>query len=149
LMIIFLTFLGGYILSAQSSINGKLSSRLGTLETALVTFVTGALFLAIWLLFFGQGNLLAIAEAPKWQLLGVFFGTGYLFLTILVVPKIGVTVTNITAIVGQITAGFLIYQFGWFGASTIHFNSSKFVGLVFMMIALIFIFKDDRKQQHS
>ncbi|MGD7009331.1 DMT family transporter [Metabacillus sp. 84] len=143
LIMVLLTFAGGYILSAQSSINGKMSPRIGTLETTFVTFMTGALFLSVWLLFFGQGNLLALSQAPKWQLSGVFFGTGYLFLTILTVPKIGVAVTNITAIVGQIGAGFVIDQFGLFGADIISFSWSKGVGLLFMLIALVFIFKDE------
>ncbi|WP_210607848.1 DMT family transporter [Priestia flexa] len=144
---VLLTFVGGYILSAQSSINGKMSPRVGTLETTLVTFITGALFLSIWLLFLGQGNILALSQAPKWQLSGVFFGIGYLFLTILTVPKIGVAVTNIAAIVGQIGAGFIIDQFGFFGADVIDFNFSKGIGLLFMVIALVFIFKDERSKE--
>ena len=145
-IMILLTFAGGYILSAQSSINGKMSPRIGTIETTFVTFVVGALFLTVWLLFFGQGNLLAIGNAPKWQLTGVFFGTGYLFLTILTVPKIGVAVTNITAIVGQVIAGFVIDQFGLFGAEMIAFSWSKGIGLLFMIVALGFIFNDDRSR---
>ncbi|MTH55288.1 EamA-like transporter family protein [Bacillus mangrovi] len=140
---ILLAFAGGYILSAQSSINGKMSPRMGTLETSLLTFFTGALFLSVWLLFFGQGNLLGISEAPKWQLTGVFFGIGYLFLTIMTVPKIGVAVTNIIAIIGQIGAGFIIDQFGLFGADSISFSWSKGIGLVFMLVALMFIMKDE------
>ncbi|WP_241654715.1 DMT family transporter [Sporolactobacillus shoreae] len=110
-----ITFIGGTILSAQSSINGKLSKKIGALETALLTFITGTLFLSLWLIFFGRGNLLAIAQAPVWQLCAVFFGVGYLFLTILAGPKIGVSAANVAAIIGQISASFIIDQFGWFG----------------------------------
>lgn len=142
---VIITFLGGVTLSAQSSINGKLSNKLGTLETALVTFLTGTLFMALWLIFFGKGNLLTIAQAPTWQLLAVFLGVGYMFLTILAVPKIGVTATNLTAIVGQVVAGFIIDQFGLFGGEIVHFDSSRFIGLVFMLLALFLIFKDNNE----
>ncbi|MEH6868369.1 DMT family transporter [Priestia megaterium] len=142
---VIITFLGGVTLSAQSSINGKLSNKLGTLETALVTFLTGTLFMALWLIFFGKGHLLAIAQAPTWQLLAVFLGVGYMFLTILAVPKIGVTATNLTAIVGQVVAGFIIDQFGLFGGEIVHFDSSRFIGLVFMLLALFLIFKDNNE----
>ncbi|MCM3005130.1 DMT family transporter [Priestia koreensis] len=146
---VLLTFLGGVLLSGQSSVNGKLSNRIGTLETAFITFMSGSLFLALWLIFFGDGNLLNIAHAPKWQLIAVFFGVGYLFLTILAVPKIGVTAANITAIVGQIGAGFIIDQFGLFGGEVIHFDWSRLVGLIFMLLALVLIFNDNERSKSS
>ncbi|MGA4719899.1 DMT family transporter [Fictibacillus nanhaiensis] len=56
------------ILNAQSSINGAFSRKLGTYEAAFLTFFSGALLLAILILFFGEGNILKVFEAPKWQL---------------------------------------------------------------------------------
>ncbi len=116
-MIIFIllfTLLGGISLSAQSSINGTFSRNAGTLETTLLTFITGTMFLAVFILFFGQGNLSAIFEAPKWQLSAAFLGTMYLLLTVIAVPRIGVIATNIAGIIGQLVIGMIIDNFGWF-----------------------------------
>ncbi len=85
------TLLGGAMLSAQSSINGAFSQKAGALESTFLTFFTGMLILALAILFFGQGNVLLLLEAPRWQLSAVLFGVSYLFLTILAVPQIGVS----------------------------------------------------------
>ncbi|MER1990634.1 MAG: DMT family transporter, partial [Solibacillus isronensis] len=68
LFMILFTLIGGITLSAQSSINGTFSRKAGTIETTFLTFLTGTMFLTIFILFFGNGNLLGILDAPKWQL---------------------------------------------------------------------------------
>lgn len=58
LFMILFTLIGGITLSAQSSINGTFSQKAGTIETTFLTFLTGTMFLTIFILFFGSGNLL-------------------------------------------------------------------------------------------
>lgn len=99
-MIIF-TLIGGILLSSQSSINGTLGRRIGTIETTFLTFITGTLFLAILVVFFGSGGILNLLEAPKWQLSAALLGTLYGLLIIFAVPKIGVIASNVAAITGQ------------------------------------------------
>ncbi|UQZ32267.1 hypothetical protein C2I18_01115 [Paenibacillus sp. PK3_47] len=140
LMILF-TLFGGITLSAQSSINGTLSQKTGTIETTLLTFVTGTMFLAIVILFFGQGNLLAIFEAPKWQLSAAFLGTMYLLLTVMAVPRIGVIAANISGIIGQLIIGMVIDHFGWFNSLVIEIDLKRTVAVLFMILALYFIYK--------
>jgi bacterial/archaeal transporter family-2 protein len=144
LMILF-TFLGGITLSAQSSINGTFSRKAGTIETTLLTFLTGLLFLTIIILFLGQGNVLGILEAPKWQLSAAFLGTMYLLLTVIAVPRIGVIATNIAGIIGQLVIGMLIDNFGWFDSLVIPLDWKRSVALLFMIIALYFIYKGNKR----
>ncbi|MCM3789004.1 DMT family transporter [Domibacillus indicus] len=147
-MILF-TLLGGITLSAQSSINGTLSRKAGTIETTFLTFITGSMFLAIFILFFGQGNVLGILEAPKWQLSAAFLGTMYLLLTVMAVPKIGVIATNIAGIIGQLVIGMLIDHFGWFGSLVISFDLKRSFALLFMIIALYFIYKGNKRSSEE
>ena len=148
LMILF-TLLGGITLSAQSSINGTLSRKAGTLETTLLTFLTGTMFLAIVIVFFGQGNLLAILEAPKWQLSAAFLGTLYLLLTVMAVPRIGVIATNISGIIGQLVIGMLIDNFGWFDSLVITLDTKRSFALLFMIIALYFVYKGNKRSRQQ
>jgi bacterial/archaeal transporter family-2 protein len=148
LMILF-TLIGGITLSAQSSINGTLSRKAGTLETTLLTFLTGTMFLAIFILFFGQGNVLAILEAPKWQLSAAFLGTLYLLLTVMAVPRIGVIATNIAGIAGQLVIGVLIDHFGWFNSLVISLDIKRAFALLFMIIALYFIYKGNKRSSEG
>ncbi|AKO92551.1 hypothetical protein BEH_10900 [Priestia filamentosa] len=143
-MVIF-TLIGGIVLSAQSSVNGTLSRKAGTIETTLFTFITGSLFLALIILFFGQGNILAIMEAPKWQLSAVFLGVAYLLLTVIAVPRIGVIATNIGTIIGQLITGMIIDHFGWFGGLEIHIDGKRLAALAFMLIALYFVYKSNKR----
>ena len=147
-MILF-TLFGGITLSAQSSINGTFSRKAGTLETTLLTFLTGTMFLAIFIVFFGQGNILAILEAPKWQLSAAFLGTMYLLLTVMAVPRIGVIATNIAGIAGQLVIGVLIDHFGWFNSLVISLNSKRAFALLFMVIALYFIYKGNKRSSEE
>lgn len=85
-MILF-TLLGGITLSAQSAINGTFSRKAGTIETTFLTFLTGSMFLAILILFFGQGDIFAIFKAPVWQLSAVFLGVLFLLFNVFAVQK--------------------------------------------------------------
>ncbi|MEJ8305841.1 DMT family transporter [Saccharibacillus sacchari] len=143
-MILF-TLLGGITLSAQSSINGTLGRKAGSLETTLLTFVTGTLFLALYLLFFGNGNLGALFDAPKWQLSAAFLGTVYLLFTVIAVPKIGVIAANISGIAGQLIAGMLIDHFGWFNSLEIHLDGKRILALGFMALALYLIYRGNKR----
>ena len=147
-MILF-TLFGGITLSAQSSINGTFSRKAGTLETTLLTFLTGTMFLAIFIVFFGQGNILAILEAPKWQLSAAFLGTLYLLLTVMAVPRIGVIATNIAGIAGQLVIGVLIDNYGWFNSLVISLDIKRAFALLFMVIALYFIYKGNKRSSEE
>ncbi|XXM72492.1 DMT family transporter [Lysinibacillus sphaericus] len=147
IIIILFTLLAGILLSAQSSINGTFSKKAGTLESAFLTFSTGTLVLIIILLFFGRGDVLALLDAPKWQLSAVLFGVGYLFLTVLAVPVIGVTAANISTVIGQLAASMLIDHFGWFGGIEIPLDWKRWLALFSMMLALYFVYKGNTTEK--
>lgn len=152
LMILF-TLVGGLTLSTQSAINGTFSRKAGTIETTLLTFLTGTMFLAILILFWGQGNLAAIVEVPNWQLSAVFLGVIFVLFIVIAVPKIGVIATNITVISGQLVIGMVIDHFGWFNSMVIPLDTSRWFALLFMALAIYFIYKgnvrsSEEKKQH-
>ncbi|MCM3174578.1 MULTISPECIES: DMT family transporter [unclassified Paenibacillus] len=142
LLIVIVTLIGGAVLGAQSSLNGKISRTIGLLETVFFTFASGALVLAVLVVFFGSGHLFDLIHAPKLQLAAVFLGFGYLFLSTFSVNMIGVTPANLTAIVGQLLAGFVIDAMGLFGSEIINFSWQRGVSLVLMLVALALIFSE-------
>ncbi|GGO04527.1 DMT family transporter [Saccharibacillus kuerlensis] len=149
LFMILFTLIGGITLSAQSSINGALSRKAGTLETTFLTFLTGTLFLVILILFFGQGDVLGLLNAPKWQLSAAFLGTAYLLLTVMAVPKIGVIAANIAGIAGQLVIGIIIDHFGWFNSLHIELDWKRMLALVFMVISLYLIYKGNKRSAEA
>lgn len=145
LLMILFTLIGGITLSAQSSINGTFSRKAGTIETTFLTFLTGTMFLTIFIMFFGSGNVLGLLEAPKWQLSAAFLGTMYLLLTVMAVPRIGVIATNISGIAGQLIIGVMIDHFGWFNSLVIELDIKRVFALLFMFISLYFIYKGHKR----
>ncbi|PJH93152.1 DMT family transporter [Bacillus sp. SN1] len=145
LFMILFTLIGGVTLSAQSSINGTFSRKAGTIETTFLTYLTGTMFLTIFILFFGSGNVLGLLEAPKWQLSAAFLGTAYLLLTVIAVPRIGVIATNIAGIAGQLVIGVMIDHFGWFNSLVIELDIKRVFALLFMIISLYFIYKGNKR----
>lgn len=87
----------------------------------------------------------AILEVPKWQLSAVFLGVLFLLFIIAAVPKIGVIATNITVIIGQLVIGIVIDNFGWFNSLVIPIDMKRFFALLFMIIALYFIYKGNKR----
>lgn len=149
LFMILFTLIGGITLSAQSSINGTFSRKAGTIETTFLTFLTGTMFLTILIIFFGRGNVLGLLEAPTWQLSAAFLGTMYLLLTVMTVPRIGVIATNISGIAGQLVIGVLIDHFGWFNSLVIEIDSKRVFAILFMIIALYFIYKGNTRSREE
>jgi len=145
ILLILSTLLGGIALSAQSSINGTFSRKAGTIETTFLTFLTGLMFLTIIIIFFGHGTVLGILTAPKWQLSAAFLGTAYLLLSVIAVPRIGVVATNIAGIIGQLAVGMIIDNFGWFDSLVISLDWKRMLALLFMIIALYFIYQGNKR----
>lgn len=139
---VILAIVGGLAISAQSSINGIYAKKVGVFESAFVSFVTGAMILTIFVLFIGEGKILHIFEVPKWQLTSAFLGVFFIFIMVLTVTKIGVTATNVTAIIGQIFTSIIIDHFGWFGKVQIDFDWKRWIGVAFMLLALYLLFND-------
>ncbi|WP_214742029.1 MULTISPECIES: DMT family transporter [unclassified Exiguobacterium] len=146
ILLLLVTVIGGALLSAQSSVNGAFSRKAGTLESAFLTFITGAMMLFLLVLFFGSGKILSILDAPVWQLSAVWLGVGYLFLTILAVPKIGVIAANLAAIIGQLSMGMVIDHFGWFEGAVIPFDTKRLIALILMIVALRLLYVGNIKQ---
>ncbi len=149
LFMILFTLIGGITLSAQSSINGTFSRKAGTIETTFLTFLTGTMFLTVFIIFFGSGDVLALLEAPKWQLSAAFLGTAYLLLTVIAVPRIGVIATNIAGIAGQLVIGVIIDHFGWFNSLVIELDIKRVLALLFMIISLYFIYKGNKRSNEE
>jgi len=147
IIIVVLTLISGAVLGAQSAINPAFAKKAGSLESAMVNYFFGAVIMGIVVVLFGKVDMIAISEVPTWQLLCAFFGVGYVVLTILSVPKIGVSTAVILIIVGQLVTGMVVDNFGWFENSVIHFDMKRLAGMILMFIALYFSLKTEPKKK--
>ena len=79
-------------------------------------------------------------------LLGVIFLTGNLLL----LPRLGASLTVVMSVSGQIIMGVIIDTFGWFGASTEPFTFLKFIGILCLILGILLMnYVRNRTHQHS
>jgi len=135
-----LAIAGGLAMGLQAVVNGGLGKRVGAIEASFISFVVGTVALFFLVLFFGKGNLLAISDAPKGQLIGGLLGAFFVLVLVLATPKIGVTATLISVIVGQLFIGSVIDHFGLFGGERFPLDLQKGLALL-LMLASIYIFQ--------
>lgn len=134
-----LAVLAGSALSFESAIYGQLGETIGQLETSFYNFFMGTLLLGLLMLFFGKGKLSYTFEAPKWSLLGGVLGVVYLTAIVISVPFVGVGITMVTVIIGQLIMSMVIEHFGWLGTMQTRINKEKIFAVISMIIALILI----------
>jgi Uncharacterized protein conserved in bacteria len=134
-----LALLAGTALSFESAIYGQLGETVGQLETSFYNFFMGSIILGILWLFFGKGKLSYAIEAPKWSLLGGILGGIYLTSIVITVPYVGVGITMVTVIVGQLLMSMIIEHYGWLGTPPTPVNKEKIFAVLSMVIALILI----------
>lgn len=134
-----LALMGGLAVGLQAVINGGLGKKAGTIEASFISFVIGTLALLFIVIFFGKGNVMAISTVPKWQLTGGLLGAFYVFIMVLVVPKLGVASSLIAVIAGQLIMGAVIDHFGLLGGKQIPFDGKRLLA-VGLFIAAIYLF---------
>lgn len=134
-----LAVLAGTALSFESAIYGQLGETIGELETSFYNFFMGTLIMGLLWLFFGKGKLSYAIEAPKWSLLGGILGVIYLTAIVISVPFVGVGITMVTVIIGQLIMSMVIEHYGWFGIKQTKINKENVFAVISMIIALILI----------
>ncbi|SEN82304.1 DMT family transporter [Lihuaxuella thermophila] len=136
-----LALLAGVGVGLQAGVNGSLGKRVGTLEGALISFAVGTLALVLVNIFFGRGDILSVFSAPKWQLTGGLLGALYVFIMVLIVPRIGVAASLVGVIAGQLLISVIIDHFGWMGGRQIPVDANRLAGIALLAVALFFFFR--------
>ncbi|MFG6147419.1 DMT family transporter [Halobacillus sp. B23F22_1] len=134
-----LALLAGAALSFEGAIYGELGKTIGELETSFYNFFVGSIIIGILWIFFGKGRLSYTVEAPKWTLLGGVLGVLYLTSIVISVPFVGVGITMVAVIIGQLVMSMIIEHYGWLGSARSSINKEKIFAVISMIIALILV----------
>ncbi len=134
-----LVILAGMGLSVEAGLLGPLGVQVGHLWATLSIFGVGAAILFLLLLFSGPRQGPALSELPRWQLIGGFLGPIYVVVLTMATPHIGVAMTMIAILSGQVGKSVLIDHFGWFGATRKKVNGERWLALLLIVAALVLI----------
>ena len=134
-----LALLAGTALSFEGAIYGELGKSIGQLETSFYNFFMGSIIMGLLWLFFGKGKLSYVVEAPKWSLLGGILGVVYLTSIVISVPFVGVGITMVAVIIGQLVMSMVIEHYSWLGSQKSRINKEKIFAVISMIIALVLV----------
>jgi len=139
LLLILLVVLAGMGLSMEAGLIGPLGTEVGHLWATLSIFGVGTVLTGLLVLFFGPRNAVSYNQLPGWQMLGSALGPVYVIVLTLATPVIGIGLTMIAVLSGQVAKSLLIDHFGWFGTTAKKVGGERLLALVFIVAALILI----------
>ncbi len=139
LLLLPLVILAGMGLSVEAGLLGPLGVQVGHLWATLSIFGVGSAILFLLLLLSGPRQGAALSELPRWQLIGGFLGPIYVVVLTLATPHIGIAMTMIAILSGQVGKSVLIDHFGWFGTTRKKVNAERWLALLLIVAALVLI----------
>src|ERR1700690_934691 len=128
ILTVLIGILGGIAVGMQGPIVSQMSQRIGTMAGAFIVHVSGAILSGAPLLALGGENI------RNWRILSwyMFISGGFgviLYLTLnQTMPRLGATTALALIIIGQLTMGIIIDQFGLFGVAVRQVDLMRLVG---------------------
>lgn len=141
LLFILLVVAGGMGLSVEAGLLGPLGSEVGDLWATFSIFGVGAALTFLLMLFFSPRNSPSFFSQPAWTLVGGILGPVYVVILTIAVPSIGIAMTMIGILAGQVCKSLVIDQYGLFGTAHRKIDNKRIIALVFIVAALILVAK--------
>lgn len=138
-LLILLTFMGGMGLSVEAGLLGPLGSEVGELWATFSIFVVGAALTFLLMLFFSPRNSPSFFSQPPSLLLGGVLGPVYVVILTIATPNIGIAMTMIGILAGQIFKSLIIDHYGLFGTTERKIDVKRIIALAFIIISLVFM----------
>ncbi len=128
--------IAGMGLSVEAGLLGPLGEQVGHLSATLSIFMVGALLLSLALLFSPKRQLGALFKHPRWLLTGGVLGPIYVIILTLATPLVGVGMTMVGILCGQVAASLAIDHFGWLGSERRQVDGYRLGALAMILAAL-------------
>lgn len=147
LMLLFVVS-GGMALATEAAFLGPLGKDIGRLSASLSIFLIGVIVFSlamIVLMVMGKRNYFSmlfntLPKQPSWLLTGGLVGFVYTIILTITTPLVGVGITMVGILCGQITASLAIDHFGILGSERRAIDVYRVGALVLILIALWLIY---------
>lgn len=127
--------LAGMGLSVEAGLLGPLGEEIGHMWATLGIFAVGSLLLTFGLIF-GRPRLSLMFKQPRWQLTGGILGPIYVIALTIATPHIGVGLTMVGILLGQIATSLVIDHWGLLGSRKRRIDQYRIAELVAVLAAL-------------
>ena len=143
LLLTLVALVTGGLIALQAPINAEAAARLGhPISAATMSFCVGTvLLIAITLLFARNStNLGALQTMPLYMLLGGgLLGAGYVTVTLILAPKIGIAAVMALGIAGQLATALLLDRFGLFELMERELSVGRVGGAVLVLVGALMV----------
>jgi transporter family-2 protein len=136
LLALVVAFAGGLAIGIQSPLASQMSQRIGSLESAFVVHLGGALIASVPLLIMGGGHLSKWRDVPTFALLSGGRGLVLIAAISYSIPRIGLASTVAPLIAAQLVAGSVIDHFGLFGLEVRLLDPARATGIVLLFVGV-------------
>ena len=137
--LILLVIAGGMGLSVEAGLLGPLGEQVGDLWATFSIFGVGAALTFLLMLFFSPRNSPSFFAQPAWQLLGGVLGPVYVVILTIATPVIGIAMTMIGILAGQVFKSLIIDHYGLLGTPHRRIDTKRVIALVFIIAALVLV----------
>ncbi len=124
----FLSIFSGILISVMLLFNGQLSGAYGNAFATVLIHITGLVGISMWLAVKKQ-SLRHTLKEPKHLYLGGIIGVSTVLLTNLTFAHLGVSLTLVLSLLGQIVVSLVIDGAGLLGAKKVQFEKKKLIGV--------------------
>ncbi|MDQ8951883.1 DMT family transporter [Acinetobacter rudis] len=137
IFLIGLIVFAGMGLSIEAGIIGPLGQQVGHLWATFSIFAIGAILSYLLMLFFTPRQMISFTTRPAWELLAGILGPAYVVILTLATPIIGIALTMIGVLAGQIAQSIMIDHFGWFFTSKRPVDRYRIMAMLMMVLAIL------------
>lgn len=141
ILLVLVVILGGMGLSVKAGLLGPLGHEVGELWATLSIFGVGAALTFFLMLFFSPRESPSFFSQPPLLLIGGILGPIYVVILTVVTPVIGIALTMIGILAGQVSKSLIIDHYGLFGTTERKIDNKRIIALVFIIAALFFMAK--------
>lgn len=127
-------FLGGVAIAFQSPLASLMSERMGTLESAFVVHLGGALLAGMPLIFLAGGRLTEWRQVPPAALGSGVLGVALIASVSYTIPRIGIAATMAVIITAQLAIGAWLDHLGWLGSEVRPFGLLRAAGIAVLFV---------------
>jgi bacterial/archaeal transporter family-2 protein len=134
--------LGGVCVAVQLVMNGQTRTALGgPLWAALANNAVGLVGLSLTLLLMGARlpGAESLRSVPALHWCAGLLGAAFITMNAFVAPKLGLAVTFLLVLAGQLVTALLIDHFGWFTGTPKPANSSVLLGIGLVFIGALLV----------
>ena len=135
-----LAFVSGTLLPIQVGVNATLKTYLSSaMQAALVSFSVGmtALLLYCFAARIPLPKATELAQAPWWAWLGGLIGAFYIWMSIIVGPRIGAAALLALVVAGQMTASLVLDHYGLLGMPHNPVTLWRILGVTLVVMGVI------------